>query len=267
MELERDIGEAANFATYFTGSPAAESTPHLYISALATWRQNTTLSQNWKSQFTCIPVFTYSQSNNLPLLTVTSGSSFTSVMFSSDGKQIVSGSYDGSVQVWDASTGKELKKLKGHTSWVFSVAFSTDDTWIVSGSDDNSVMVWDTSTGVNMKKLKGHTACVTSVAFSRDSKQIVSGSMDHSVRVWDALAGVELMNLHGHCEGVWSVAFSSDGMWIASGSEDNSVRMWDASTGVELKELKGHTSIRKTQKCLVMLICLNFKNKENKLNK
>ena len=25
--------------------------------------------------------------------------------------------------------------------------------------------------------------------------------------------------------------------------------------------------IRKTQKCLVMLICLNFKNKENKLNK
>jgi len=43
--LARDIGEVANFATYFTGSPAAESTPHLYISALATWPQDTALSE------------------------------------------------------------------------------------------------------------------------------------------------------------------------------------------------------------------------------
>jgi len=44
-ELGRDIGETANFATYFTGSAAAESTPHLYISSLATWTQDTALSE------------------------------------------------------------------------------------------------------------------------------------------------------------------------------------------------------------------------------
>ena len=43
-ELAHNICEAANFATYFAGSPAAESTPHLYISALATWSQDTSLS-------------------------------------------------------------------------------------------------------------------------------------------------------------------------------------------------------------------------------
>jgi len=47
-ELARDIQEAANFATYFTGSPAARSTPHLYISSLATWSQHTELCHNWK---------------------------------------------------------------------------------------------------------------------------------------------------------------------------------------------------------------------------
>ena len=41
LDLACDIGEVANFATYFAGSPAAESTPHLYISALATWSQDT----------------------------------------------------------------------------------------------------------------------------------------------------------------------------------------------------------------------------------
>ena len=236
LDLANDIGEAANFATYFTASPAAESTPHLYISALATWSQNTNLSQNWKSQFTRIPVFTYAQSNiHFPLMTVTTAMPIECVMFSSDGKQIVSGSSDNSVQVWDASTGMQLMKLKGHTSSVSSVAFSANDTWIVSGSFDGSVLVWDTSTGEKLKELKGHTASVESVAFSRDGTQIVSGSYDHSVRVWDVLAGLELMNLYGHCGAVFSVAFSSDSMWIVSGSEDCSVQMWDASTGAKLR--------------------------------
>ena len=44
-----------------------------------------------------------------------------------------------SVRVWDASSGKELKRLKGHTDSVLSVAFSPDGKWIVSGSSDQSV--------------------------------------------------------------------------------------------------------------------------------
>ena len=152
--LARDVGEAANFATYFTGSPAAESTPHLYISALATWSQGTILSRNWKKQFTRIPVFTHSKgSTDLPLMTVSAGGRIMAVGFSSDGTRIVSGSDDNSVRVWDASTGVELKELKGHTYPVNSVGFSSDGTRIVSGSDDRSVRVWDASTGVELKEL------------------------------------------------------------------------------------------------------------------
>ncbi|KIJ91548.1 hypothetical protein K443DRAFT_47094, partial [Laccaria amethystina LaAM-08-1] len=50
----------------------------------------------------------------------------TSVAFSPDGKQIVSGSNDKSVRVWDASTGDELNVLKGRTGLVRSFAFSPD---------------------------------------------------------------------------------------------------------------------------------------------
>ena len=244
LELAHDIGEAANFATYFTGSPAAESTPHLYISALATWSQNSSPSRNWKKQFTRIPVFRCTKGSiNLPLMTISAGGYIMAVAFSRDGKRIVSGSDDKSVRVWDASTGVELKELKGHTSWVNSVAFSRDGMQIVSGSYDESVRVWDASTGVEFKELNGHMSWVNSVAFSRDGMQIVSGSDDMSVRVWDALTGVELKQLKGHTSSVNSVAFSRDGMQIVSGSYDTSVRVWDALTGVQLKELKGHTSL------------------------
>ena len=73
-------------------------------------------------------------------------------LFSNDCTQIVSGSQDKSVLVWDALTGVEMKELKGHTGSVDSVAFSSDGAWIVSGSEDKSVRVWDVSTGVELNR-------------------------------------------------------------------------------------------------------------------
>ena len=129
LELAYDIGEAANFSIYFTGSPAAESTPHLYISALATWSQDTNLCQKGKNQFSWIPVFTHTKGNiSQPLMIVPVGCKIFAVAFSSDGTQIVSGLQDQSVQVWDASTGAQLSELKGHTDQVWSVAYSSDST-------------------------------------------------------------------------------------------------------------------------------------------
>jgi len=63
----------------------------------------------------------------------------TSVAFSPDGKQVVSGSYDQTVRLWDAATGAPLQTLEGHTDWVTSVAFSPDSKQVVSGSYDKTV--------------------------------------------------------------------------------------------------------------------------------
>ena len=67
----------------------------------------------------------------------------TSVAFSKDGTRIVSGSWDETIRIWDSSTGEELQKLEGHSSWVRSVSFTQERPRIVSGSCDETVRIWD----------------------------------------------------------------------------------------------------------------------------
>ncbi|TFK18165.1 hypothetical protein FA15DRAFT_628203, partial [Coprinopsis marcescibilis] len=120
--LAQQLLESASFALYFSASPASLSTPHLYISALATWAKTSDLYRHWRVQFPKIPDFNMRGSLNPALMKIEVGSDVSAVGFSSDGTQIVSGSYDKSVRVWDASTGEMLKKLEGHTNSVSSVA-------------------------------------------------------------------------------------------------------------------------------------------------
>ncbi|KIM77885.1 hypothetical protein PILCRDRAFT_824860 [Piloderma croceum F 1598] len=164
--------------------------------------------------------------------------------FSVDGKQIVSGSSDHSIRVWDAQTGNPvLGPLKMHTHAVYNVAFSPNGRRIASGSGDDTILVWHALTGkVVAGPFKGHTNSIWSICFSPDGKHIASGSADKTIRIWDAQTGNLLVGpLRGHTGSVMSVAFSGDGTRIASGSIDKTVRVWDAMSGrLVLGPLTGH---------------------------
>src|ERR1700679_1021042 len=141
------LADAANFSTFFAGSPAAKSTPHLYISALSAWYQQSPVWTHWKHRFAFIPSILLRHAITVPLMTMTTNAEITCIALSGDGNLIVSCSQDNLVQVWDAKTGEQLRELQGHTDWVNSVAFSPQGNQIVSGSSDHSVRVWDAKTG------------------------------------------------------------------------------------------------------------------------
>jgi WD40 repeat protein len=158
--------------------------------------------------------------------------------FPEDGATIASGSDDQTVKLWDITTGKCLKTLQGHTSWVNSVAISPDGTTLVSGSADRTIKLWDIRTGECLKTLQGHTQRVQSVAISPDSATLISSSNDQTVKLWDISTGECLKTLQGHTHTIGSVAISLDGTTVASGSFDETIKLWDVKTGQCLKTLR-----------------------------
>ncbi|KAH8807357.1 WD40-repeat-containing domain protein [Xylogone sp. PMI_703] len=165
----------------------------------------------------------------------------TSVAFSSDDTKIISGSWDGTVRIWDIKSGACVKILDGGGSSVESVAVSADDRHIVSGLRNGGIQAWDAKDGTCIRTLKGHVRRV-SVAISPSGTQIVSGSRDKTVKIWDFESGACARTLRGHGESIRAIAISPDGTQIASASEDVTIRFWDAATGSHIRSLTGHTS-------------------------
>ena len=70
-----------------------------------------------------------------------------SIVFSSDGRSLVSGSTDKTVKFWDMQTGGAIRTFSGHTELVRSVSISVDSATIASGSQDETIQLWDVKTG------------------------------------------------------------------------------------------------------------------------
>ncbi len=158
------------------------------------------------------------------------------VAFTPDGKRVVSAGKDGTIRLWDATTGEQLGTLKGHEGRIDGLAVSPDGSSIASAGSDAKVRLWDAKSGDIIHTISGHLGAINGLAFSPTGDRIASASVDKTVKVWDPKSGEEMFTVTGHTASVVGVAFSPDGKQLASTSSgDTTIRIWDSRTGEQIK--------------------------------
>ena len=202
-----------------------------------------TVAPDPSASVTTSPTATATPAPGAPLYTYRGHASEVDVVaWSPNSQRVVSGSFDHSVQVWDALTGGNPLSYRGHSDQVWAVAWSPDGKAIASAGKDTTVQVWDALAGTTLTSYSGHSAEVEGIAWSPDSQKIASASYDKTVRVWVARTQQFIQTYMGHSAHVWTVAWSPDGKYIASAGMDTTVQVWDAVSGNPILQYFRHTA-------------------------
>ncbi len=164
------------------------------------------------------------------------------VAFSPEAKELAVGGVN-EVTVWDAVSGKLLRRLPRVPARVHALAYSADGTRLLVGGgtagEYGEVALVDAKTGERVRVFGTFDDIVLSATFSADGKRVAAGSADRTARGY-RLEGAELWRAALHSDWVTGVAFSPDGKWVATSSKDRTVKVLDAGTGKLFTTFNGH---------------------------
>jgi len=158
--------------------------------------------------------------------------SVTAVGFSVDGQMAATGSYDGTVKIWDTSTAQLMHTLEGpmEIDWL---CWHSKGNALLAGSHDCTVWMWLAKTGQCMQVFAGHTREVTCGMFSADGTAILTGSADCSVKIWAPKTGAckHTFSGHGFHEApVNCIACHPDGTLLLTGAQDGNLCLMNIKT-------------------------------------
>jgi WD40 repeat protein/serine/threonine protein kinase len=151
-----------------------------------------------------------------------------------NGKWLAAAGPEGTVKLWDISTGQAVHTFTGHQGTVFAVALSHDGKWLASASTDQSVRIWDVMSGRQVHVTRQHvwSGNMGVLAFSPDGKRLAIATGNPYAYVLGGVKWEEVLRIGPHGAHTISVAFSPDATKLATGSwDDSTVLVKDAATG------------------------------------
>ncbi|HEY3837395.1 MAG TPA: hypothetical protein VGL72_12520 [Bryobacteraceae bacterium] len=139
-------------------------------------------------------------------------------VFSPDGNEVLSAGSDRVIRLWDAATGKELKKFEPYD-------YAPRKDWAQVWSH------WDTEARTETE----------AIAFSPDGKLIFTAGR-RGVRIWNKANGKEIRRIEEEGSETEVIAISPNGRVFATGAGDGKVRWWEIASGRKVFESTGHAA-------------------------
>lgn len=167
-----------------------------------------------------------------------------SVVISPRSQLMASGSFDGSIKIWQLNIdglplAEPIITLADHIKGVYALAISPDGKILVSGSFDGKIKIWQLTNNneespavaTALRTLEGHIGSIRAIAISPDGEKIVSGSFDETIKIWQLDTGELINTLNENTGPIYSLAFTPDGQILVSGGGDGIITLWQVATG------------------------------------
>src|SRR5262249_9961238 len=168
------------------------------------------------------------------------------IAFCPGGGVLASASQDRVVRLWDAATGKQLHRFRGHQNPALAVAAAPDGRLLASAAArENAVRMWDVASGEELRQLRAEPGWIRSLAFAPDGRTLAAIGAEDTLHLWDVATGrgshaCAARQRHppaGQGEnaepGIRHVAFSANGRLLAACANDGTVSLWDPATAQE----------------------------------
>merc|ERR1712071_292336 len=161
------------------------------------------------------------------------------VVISSDGQFALSGSWDGTLRLWEINSGKTTRRFVGHTGYLNTVCVSPDGSLCASGGKDGTANLWDLNEGKQLYSLDAGEI-IHALVFS-PNRYWLCAATDDCIKIWDLESKVVVATLKpdgadeydgyevasskssAHCT---CLAWSADGSTLYAGYTDSCIRVY-----------------------------------------
>lgn len=165
--------------------------------------------------------------------------------FHPGGRHLLTGGFEGQVELWDLDSGTIFSRATSHAAPVNGVALSPDASLIASAGEDGRLIVSDAATGRAVFPAVQAADEIMSARFSPDGRWIVTASQDRTAQIRAALTGAPRCPPLRHEGELAHASFDPTGQRILTVGRDGIARVWDAATGEPLGEAMRHqTAVR-----------------------
>ena len=183
--------------------------------------------QNQVKEFECVKTFEGHSEKIVSLIELSSG-------------QIVSGSYDYTIRIWNANTLK-TEKIINEDGRVFSL-LEFEKGKLLAGTSNNVINLWDLDLDISNDKsvfsFKGHELWVNCLV-KIDDNHFASASNDSKIKIWNYYKRIFVKNLNGHTDCILSLILLRNN-YLCSGSADLTIKIWDWKNEKCEETLTGH---------------------------